>query len=88
MSGGAPFITEAGGVRLENVPPLVPRLVSCQSVAGLDDGIAKGTSFKQLRMTVNESDHVMTTKDQAYMQQIGMVIDLQLKHFQVSCARS
>lgn len=46
---------------------------SCLDVTALSDSIKKGTAFKQLRMTVNESDHVMTTKEQAYMQQIGMV---------------
>ncbi|OBJ46845.1 hypothetical protein A5630_10920 [Mycolicibacterium mucogenicum] len=42
-------------------------------VSALDDCIKKGTAFKQLRMTINASDHVMTLKDQAYMRQIGMV---------------
>jgi hypothetical protein len=42
-------------------------------VGALDDCIKKGTAFKQLRMTVNESDHVMTAKEQGYMKQIGMV---------------
>lgn len=46
---------------------------SCLDVAALSDSIAKGTAFKRLRMTVNESDHVMTTNEQAYMRQIGMV---------------
>ncbi|MDW5614229.1 MULTISPECIES: DUF6602 domain-containing protein [Mycolicibacterium] len=46
---------------------------ACLDVNALGDCIKKGTAFKQLRMTVNESDHVMTTKDQAYMKQIGMV---------------
>lgn len=42
-------------------------------VGTLDDCIQKGTAFKQLRMTINPSDHVMTVKDQAYMKQIGLV---------------
>lgn len=42
-------------------------------VATLQDSIAKGSAFKKLRMTVGESDSVMTPKDQAYMQQIGNV---------------
>lgn len=42
-------------------------------VAALDDCIEKGKVFKQLRMTVNESDHVMTAKEQGYMKQIGLV---------------
>lgn len=42
-------------------------------VGALDDCIAKGTAFKQLRMTLNESDHVMSTKEQGYMKQIGVV---------------
>ena len=42
-------------------------------VGALDDCIKKGTAFKQLRMTVNEHDHVITVKDQAYMKQIGLV---------------
>lgn len=42
-------------------------------VAALDDCIEKGKAFKQLRMTVNESDHVMTAKEQGYMKQIGLV---------------
>jgi hypothetical protein len=46
---------------------------SCLDVAALADCIKKGTAFKRLRMTVNDSDRVMTTKEQAYMQQIGMV---------------
>jgi hypothetical protein len=46
---------------------------SCLDVGALDDCIEKGRAFKQLRMTVNESDHVMTTKEQAYMKQIGLV---------------
>lgn len=46
---------------------------SCLNVAALSDCIEKGTVFKKLRMTVNESDHVITAKEQAYMQQIGMV---------------
>ena len=46
---------------------------SCLDVTALSDSIKKGTAFKQLRMTVNESDHVMTAKEQAYMKQIGMV---------------
>ena len=33
-------------------------------VAALDDCIKKGTAFKQLRMTLDKSDHVMTVKDQ------------------------
>ncbi|CDQ44836.1 DUF6602 domain-containing protein [Mycolicibacterium neoaurum] len=46
---------------------------SCLDIAKLKDSIAKGTIFKQLRMTGGESDSVMTPKDQAYMKQIGMV---------------
>lgn len=46
---------------------------SCLDVAALSDSIKKGTAFKRLRMTINDSDHVMTTKEQAYMRQIGMV---------------
>jgi hypothetical protein len=42
-------------------------------VSALDDSIQKGAAFKQLRMTVNPTDHVMTAKDQAYMKQIGLV---------------
>ncbi|MDI3313718.1 MAG: hypothetical protein QJR12_05375 [Mycobacterium sp.] len=46
---------------------------SCLDIPKLNDSITKGAAFKQLRMTVNESDHVMTAKEQAYMKQIGMV---------------
>jgi hypothetical protein len=46
---------------------------SCLRVSSLKDSIKKGAAFKKLRMAVNESDHVMTAKEQAYMQQIGMV---------------
>jgi hypothetical protein len=42
-------------------------------VGALDDCIQKGAAFKQLRMTVNSSDHVLTVKDQGYMKQIGLV---------------
>lgn len=42
-------------------------------VGALDDCIKKGTAFKRLRMTINESDHVITVKEQAYMKQIGLV---------------
>ncbi|OBH10676.1 DUF6602 domain-containing protein [Mycobacterium sp. E1747] len=46
---------------------------SCLDVTTLSDSIKKGTAFKQLRMTLDESDRVMTAKEQAYMQQIGLV---------------
>lgn len=46
---------------------------SLMNVDELKNSITKGTAFKRLRMTVNESDHVVTATDQAYMQQIGMV---------------
>ncbi|MGE2713490.1 DUF6602 domain-containing protein [Mycolicibacterium litorale] len=46
---------------------------SCLDVTALSDSIKKGTAFKRLRMTLNESDRVMTAKEQAYMQQIGLV---------------
>lgn len=46
----------------------------CLDVTALSDSIKKGAAFKRLRMTVNESDHVMTPKEQAYMQQIGLVL--------------
>jgi hypothetical protein len=39
----------------------------------LKDCIKKGTAFKKLRMTLNDSDHVSTAKDQAYVKQIGLV---------------
>lgn len=42
-------------------------------VGALDDCIKKGTAFKQLRMTINSSDHAITVKDSAYMKQIGLV---------------
>jgi len=42
-------------------------------VGALHDCIQKGTAFKQLRMTINSSDHVMTVKDQTFMKQIGLV---------------
>lgn len=46
---------------------------ACLDVAALDDCIKKGAAFKQLRMTISESDHVMNAKEQAYMKQIGLV---------------
>jgi hypothetical protein len=46
---------------------------ACLDVGALNDCVKKGAAFKQLRMTVNPSDHVMTVKDQAYMKQIGLV---------------
>ncbi|EFG74078.1 hypothetical protein HMPREF0591_5963 [Mycobacterium parascrofulaceum ATCC BAA-614] len=46
---------------------------SCLDGTALTDSIAKGAAFKRLRMTINESDRVMTSKEQAYMQQIGLV---------------
>ena len=42
-------------------------------VKALDDCLAKGAAFKQLRMTINESDHVVTTRQQAFMNQMGLV---------------
>ncbi len=42
-------------------------------VGALDDCIKKGTAFKELRMTINSSDHAITVKDSAYMKQIGLV---------------
>lgn len=42
-------------------------------VGALDDCIRKGRAFKQLRMTINSSDHAITVKDSAYMKQIGLV---------------
>jgi hypothetical protein len=42
-------------------------------VGALDDSLAKGTAFKQLRMTINADDHVITTQQQAFMKQIGLV---------------
>ncbi|BBY41788.1 hypothetical protein BST21_19540 [Mycolicibacterium celeriflavum] len=46
---------------------------SCLDIPKRDDAITKGTAFKQVRMTVNESDRVVTATEQAYMKQIGMV---------------
>lgn len=46
---------------------------ACLDLAALDDCIKKGAAFKQLRMTISESDHVMNAKAQAYMKQIGLV---------------
>jgi uncharacterized protein DUF6602 len=39
----------------------------------LDDCVKKGAAFKQLRMTVNDSDRVLTPNDTAYMKQLGLV---------------
>jgi hypothetical protein len=39
----------------------------------LEDCIHKGTTFKELRMTGRVGDFVMTSTDQAYMRQLGMV---------------
>ena len=41
-------------------------------VRALDDCIAKGTEFKKLRMSINESDHVVTHKQQAFLKQMGL----------------
>ncbi len=41
--------------------------------SALDDCLAKGTAFKRLRMTINDSDHVVTPGQQAFMNQIGLV---------------
>lgn len=46
---------------------------ACLDVKELKDCIKKGTAFKQLRMTLSKSDHVMTQKDSAYIRQIGLV---------------
>ncbi|MBF9351755.1 hypothetical protein BKG80_22450 [Mycobacteroides chelonae] len=46
---------------------------ACLNVNALNDCIKKGTAFKQLRMTLSKSDHVITARDQAYMKQIGLV---------------
>lgn len=41
-------------------------------VGTLDDCIAKGTAFKKLRMSVNESDHVVTHAQQAFLKRMGL----------------
>lgn len=43
------------------------------TTAELADCIEKGAAFKQLRMTINNADRVMTADDGTYMKQIGLV---------------
>jgi hypothetical protein len=39
----------------------------------LDDCIAKGATFKRLRMTINAGDHVITPRHQKVMKQLALV---------------
>ena len=41
-------------------------------VGALNDCIAKGAEFKKLRMCINDSDHVVTVKQQKFLKQMGL----------------
>ena len=53
-----------------SLPPV--RSKQCLTSARSTTCIAKGAEFKKLRMCVNESDHVVTTKQQAFLKQMGL----------------